>query len=331
MYDRRLARSSFSDHASVALLALLSVAAVAVLGFVFLSGAPDVSAASGYRAEKHPQMRWAACNRNARSAGPSTFTPLSDSAARALVTRERETRPDNARSYTLGGVAYPPTTTYVPSLTQLRRFRSARTSLGQGVLQFNPYLRYVDGRDGIRHPSTDDLIQWAAHKWGIPENWLRAEYVQESYWSSYQLGDETTVSRSDYSRYPLQSRVPGQLKVYQSLGITQVKWDPSGSVGAGTEPLRWESMAFNIDYQAATVRFFYDNPDRARSAWGDSTYVPCQKWNSIGGWFFPYPWNNAGQANYIHEVQANLAKTAWRSSAFLNWTPPALPPGIKLR
>ena len=35
-------------------------------------------------------------------------------------------------------------------------------------MQFNPYLQYVDGRDGMTDPSTDDLIQWAAHKWGIP-------------------------------------------------------------------------------------------------------------------------------------------------------------------
>lgn len=313
------------------MLALVSVAAVAVLGIVFLSPASDVAAASSYRPEKHPQTSWAACNRRSRSDGPSTFKPLSDRAASALVTHEPETRPDNAKSYTLGGAAYLSTTTYVPTRTQLNRFRSAKTSLGQGVLQLNPYLRYVDGRDGLHNPSTDDLIQWAAHKWGIPEDWLRAEYVQESYWSSYQLGDEATVSPSVYDRYPLQARLPGQLKVYQSLGITQVKWDPSGSVGAGTEPLRWESMAFNVDYQAATVRFFYDNPGRARSAWGDSTYAPCQKWNSIGGWFFPYPWNNAGQANYIRQVQANLAQTAWLSSSFLNWTPPTLPPGIKLR
>jgi hypothetical protein len=261
---------------------------------------------------------------------PSTFRPLSDRAAAALITHQQETRPDNARSYTLGGVRYPSTTTYVPTDAQLRRFRAARTSLGQNVLQFNPYLRYVDGRDGLHNPSTDDLIQWAAHKWGIPENWLRAEYVLESYWSSYQLGDLETVSRSDYERYPLQARVPGRLQVYQSLGITQVRWAPSGWVGAGTEPLRWESMAFNIDDQAATVRFFYDNPGGARTLWGDSTFRPCEKWNSIGGWFASYPWRSAGQASYIREVQGDLADTAWRSASFLNWTPPTLPPGIEL-
>jgi hypothetical protein len=284
-----------------------------------------------YRTERHPRTQWVACNRNARSKAPSTFKPLSDRAAAALVTREPETRPDNARGYTLGGVSYPATTVYLPSNAQLRAFLSAKTSLGQPVLQFNPYLRYVDGRDGMRDPSTDDLIQWAAHKWGIPEDWLRAEYVQESYWSSYQLGDEETVSASLYRRYPLQARVPGHLEIYQSLGITQVRWDPQGDFGAGTEPLRWLSMAFNVDYQAAMVRFYYDNPQEARTAWGDSTYVPCQKWNSIGAWFNAYPWSNAGQASYIRDVQANLADATWRSGTFLSWSPSSLPPGIRLK
>jgi hypothetical protein len=311
-------------------LAFVTALAIVILAIVLLTRASGVAAALRYHPEKHPQNTWAACNRNAHRKAPSTFKPLSDRAAAALVTHQPETRPDNAKSYTLGGVRYAPTTTYVPRESQLRRFRAASTSLGQNVLQFNPYLREVDGRDGLRNPSTDDLIQWAAHKWGIPENWLRAEYTLESYWSSYQLGDPEPVSRSDYMRYPLQSRVPGRLEAYQSLGITQVRWAPSGWVGAGTEPLRWQSMAFNIDYQAAMVRFFYDNPGGSRTTWGDSTYTPCQKWNSIGGWFASYPWRSAGQAKYIREVKTNLADTTWRSASFVNWTPPTLPPGIKL-
>ena len=35
-----------------------------------------------------------------------------------------------------------------------------------------------------------------------------------------------------------------------------------------------------------------------RSNWGDSTYVKGDPWLSIGGWFNPYPWNNAGQQTY---------------------------------
>jgi hypothetical protein len=231
----------------------------------------------------------------------------------------------------IAGKLYASPNDYVPTAAQLRTFRHSRTSAGQLVTTFNPYFRYVDGLDGMHNPSTDDLIQWAAHKWGIPEDWLRAEYVQESYWSAYQLGDLTAVSSTDYKLYPPQSRIPGRLDVYQSLGITELKWRPDGSVGAGTEPLRWQSTAFNIDYQAAMVRFYYDNPEGARTAWGDRTYTPCQAWNSIGGWYEPYPWRNAGQEYYVSEVQQQLSSRAWTSGSFVDWTPPTFPPGIRFK
>ena len=304
--------------AVLVLLGVLVAAAVVI-------GASRSTAKRRSYAEHHPQTTWVACNRNARSHKPSTFTPLSDAQAAALVTREPETRPFNSRPYSIGGRRYPAANDYIPTTSELRQFRSARTSSGQPVLQFNPYFRHVDGRDRLRDPSTDDLIQWSAHKWGIPENWLRAEYVQESYWNEFALGDEHTVPQSWYDLYPLQARVPHGLDVYRSLGITQVQWAPDGSLGPGSDPLRWESTAFNLDYQAAMVRFYYDNPGGARSAWGDATYAPCQPWRSIGGWFRPYPWGNADQASYIRNVRRDLADRKWSSASFEAWSPSSFP------
>ena len=209
------------------------VALTAAIGGLAVSDARPASAPSAhYSREGRPQTAWAACNRNARNKQPSTFTPLSDAKAAALVTPEPETRPYNARPYTILGKRYPAANDYVPTAAQIRRYRDSRTSSGQALLKFNPYTRYVDGRDGMRHPSTDDLIQWAAHKWGIPENWLRAEYVVESYWNHFNLGDDTKVSSRWYPLYPYQSRIPHTSNVYQSLGITQVRWAPDGSLGA---------------------------------------------------------------------------------------------------
>lgn len=311
---------------------LLPLVAVLALVAILLQRGTGVARPVHARlqAEAHPQTQWARCNRNALTGGTPTFSPVSDRAAAALVTHEPETRPDNAKRYSINGVTRVATNFYVPTKAQLAKFRSAKTSLGQPVLQLDPYLRYVDGHDGLRHPSTDDLIQWGAHKWGIPENWLRAEYVLESYWNSWMRGDLTPVSAADYDNYPVQSRVPGTLQVYQSLGITQVRWSPTGEFGAGTDPLRWLSTAFNIDFQAATVRFFYDNPYNARKSWGDASYRSCQQWNSIGGWFSPYPWSNPGQAQYISNVKKNLATTIWKSSSFLDFHVP-IPSGIKLK
>jgi hypothetical protein len=323
-WGRRRSPRILSGWKLIALVALVAVGCAAVV-------ASNSSAKRAGIRELHPQTAWAACSRAARRGGPSTFTPLSDAAAAALVTREPETRPFNDRPYSVDGTRFPAANEYVPINAQLERFRRSRISSGEAVLKFNPYFRYVDGRDGLHDPSTDDLIQWSAHKWGIPENWLRAEYVQESYWDQFWLGDEGTASTAWYDLYPPQARVPHSLEVYRSMGITQVQWKPDGSVGPGSNPLRWESTAFNLDYQAAMVRFYYDNPDGARSAWGDTTYVPCQPWRSIGGWFRPYPWGNADQAGYISNVQRDLADREWASSTFTSWSPSSLPPGVKFR
>jgi hypothetical protein len=230
------------------------------------------------------------------------YTPLSDAQAAADVTSAPENRPANT-----------PEDEEMPSAAALQAFYGTRNNNGQTVVQANPYDAYVTGH---YTGTTDEIIQWAAWKWGIPADWLRAEYVQESRWNMSQLGDEATVSPTEYQEYPAAARIAGTDEVYQSMGISQIKWTPDGSVGAGTEPLRWQSTAFNVDYQAAQIRFYYDNPDGLRSAWGDSTYAPGNAWDSLGGWYSPYPWLNAGQLAYVAEVQAHLAARTWAQPGF---------------
>ena len=177
---------------------------------------------------------------------PPGARPLSDSQAAALVTRQPENRPGNAAA-----------NDYVPTNVQLAAFHAARERR-RADGDFNPLTEYVTGRPGLEDSSTDDLIQWVSHKWGIPTNWIRAEMVVESSWNQAQLGDRAVVGEALYRSYPERSRVAGTDSVYTSLGIAQVKWLPEGSVGIGTEPLRWESTAFNLDDDAATLRYYYD-------------------------------------------------------------------------
>jgi len=227
--------------------------------------------------------------------------PLSDAEAAAEVTDVPEQRPGNAQA-----------NDYVPSDAQLAAFRGARDSSGQTNEQSNPLLAYVTGRPGLRHPSTDDLIQWVSHKWGIPTDWIRAEMVVESGWHQSQAGDEAAVSPAWYAAYPAFARVAGTRVVNESLGIAQVKWRPDGSVGAGTEPLRWLSTAFNLDYYAATVRFFYDG----YCHWCSAGYSAGQSESSVGAWYSPSPWNNSGARQYIAAVASALSAGAWAKTGF---------------
>jgi hypothetical protein len=223
-------------------------------------------------------------------------TPRSDVRAAARVDREPENVRGNARR-----------NRYVPSRAQLAAFRAAGNDAGETTMEANPLTQYVTGRPGLRHPSTDDLIQWVSHKWGIPTDWIRAQLFVESHWRQTHLGDLRPVPPSWYGSYPAFSRVPRSNRVYQSLGIAQVKWRPDGSVGAGTEPLRWKSTAFNLDDYAATIRYYYDGA----CDWCTPGYGAGQAWNSVGAWYSPNPWANADALRYVRKLRHVLKDRAW--------------------
>jgi len=229
------------------------------------------------------------------------FRPLTDSQAARRVHSAPENRPGNRAA-----------NAYMPSPDELRQFHRARDDHGERERSRNPYLAAVTGHFA---GTTDEIIQWAAHKWGIPADWLRAQYVVESWWRQSDLGDLETVTPNEHAQYPAFS-CPSETQCYQSLGIAQVKWLPDRSQGAGTEPLRWQSTAFNADYQAATVRFYYDDPHRRRSAWGDSSYRRGSPWLSIGGWYEPYPWGGHAQREYAHRVRHVLTTRRWAHRGF---------------
>jgi len=185
---------------------------------------------------------------------------------------------------------------YRPSAAELEAFRHGqRDAYGRDAVEYNPLAARVTG--GFTG-STDEILQWAAHKWGIPENVVRAVATTESRWRMSQLGDRQAVR--DPSRYPARSRVPGTSDVYQSLGVMQVRWTPEG-LHPGTEPLRWKSTAFNVDYWAAVVRYYFDG----RCDWCGAGYGPGQAWASIGAWWSPSPWN--ASAGYLRRVRTQLA------------------------
>jgi hypothetical protein len=239
----------------------------------------------------YPQTTWA----------PVGTNPLSDSQAAALVTDEPEDRPENTEA-----------NNYRPSDTELSAFFGSQDPNGVTPVEYNPLARYVTGRPGLSNPSTDDLIQWAAHKWGIPEDLVRAQMVIESSWRQSQLGDRATVPPSWYGQYPPQARIAGTSDVYQSMGISQIKWQPDNPLHTGTEPLRWKSVAFNLDFYGATVRYYYDG----LCSWCSPGYSAGQELNSIGAWFNPHPWLNAPQLSYIARVTASLADRTWEDPGF---------------
>jgi hypothetical protein len=224
---------------------------------------------------------------------PGTYKPaMSDQQAALQVTLTTEAVPANTAA-----------NDYVPTASELAAFHSAT--------QFNPLTQYVDGLDGISNPSTDDLIQWASHKWGIPTSWIRAQIRQESDWRQSQLGDELSVSPALYAQYPAAEQTTGD-QVYTSMSLAQIKWEAgvTNLPGQGAPYVRIESSAFALDLYASYLRYYYDG---GPSDWLVGTQPAGDAWDSVGDWF--EPGSPSAHASYVSEVQAHLTAQDWPWSA----------------
>ena len=165
----------------------------------------------------------------------------------------------------------------VPSAGELAEFRSAARV---------PYNGPVTG---AFTGTTDEIIQWAAWKWGIDEDVLRAQAVVESSWVQSAVGDEG-----------------------RSFGLFQIK----STLHVGTLPLSRDSTAFNADYYGAQLRYCLDGHvtwlntvERGRD------YGPGDLWGCVGEWYAGR-WYTPAANGYIDEVKNTLAAQRWTQPGF---------------
>lgn len=225
----------------------------------------------------------------------------------ASIPSTPETRPDNV-----------PFNHTKPTVAQLLGFYK------HPVFGANPPASDFFRVDGHYTGSTDMILRWAACKWGIDEDVMRAQAWTESKWR--QGGPNPGDGGGD--KRLLQSQcVQGGFTAlwnfgcsnccYQSWGILQTKvyyaW--------GTWPMIKDSTAFNADYRGADQRACM-NGDYANyfasAAQQPNTYaidivssnVQRILWGCIGmhysgGWYTP------NSLRYIGEVQGYLKTKPW--------------------
>jgi hypothetical protein len=178
---------------------------------------------------------------------PPGSPPLTDAQAAACVTPSGENRPQNAAP-----------NAKAPTAAELAAFHGAEDAYGRTPAEYNPDFAYVTGggaRYGLR--STDDLIEWAAYKWGVPEDMVRGQMIMESGWSMLQKGDRRDWATPVASLYPAPAVIDAD-SVWESLGIAQIRWRHTVPWNPGVEPLRWQSTGFALDYSQALIRYYYD-------------------------------------------------------------------------
>jgi autotransporter family porin len=153
-------------------------------------------------------------------------------------------------------------------------------------------MPYAFGVNGRFRGTTDEIIQWAAYKWGIDVDVMRAVAVVESWWHMSAVGDNG-----------------------DSFGLYQVR-RPFHCLGECTIARRF--TAWNADYYGGIIRAYFDGQmpwlntvERGRE------YVPGDLWGSVGAWFSGRWWTGPA-ANYISVVQQRLAERTWRQGFFID-------------
>jgi hypothetical protein len=201
-------------------------------------------------------------------AKPVGFGPLSDGNAAAQVKRSRwEPRPANAVA-----------NRRVPGAALLRKWRR-RSEM--------PYAGRVTGRF---RGTTDEIIQWAARKWGFAPNLLRAVAVVESWWRQDAIGDGG-----------------------DSFGLFQVR-RPYHCWGRCRIARRF--TAFNADYYGGILRAYLDGTQRwLNTVERGRPYRAGDVWGSVGAWYSGRWWTPESVA-YMERVREELRRRTWRRDFF---------------
>jgi hypothetical protein len=156
-----------------------------------------------------------------------------------------------------------------------------------------------DRVDGDFAGTTDEIIQWAACKWGIDEDIVRAQIVKESYWHQSANGDGG-----------------------ESWGLGQVRQPYHQSAFEFASVNARNSTAYNLDYTYANWRECYEgvltwlNSTNERNG----TYGPGDVWGCIGVWFSGrWYWNNDAYLNQPGDsVRWHYDNRTWLKPEFVN-------------
>ncbi len=152
--------------------------------------------------------------------------------------------------------------------------------------------------DGDFSGTTDEIIQWAACKWGIDEDIARAQVIKESYWYQSTNGDGG-----------------------ESWGLGQVRDTAHQSAFQYPSVNARNSSAYNLDYTYASWRACYEGVyDWLNQFPRGRDYGPGDEWGCVGLWFTGR-WYNGDDA-YLNQpgdsVRWHFENRTWETPQFIN-------------
>jgi len=194
--------------------------------------------------------------------------------------------------------------------------------------------------------TTDENIQWAACKWGISDNLLRAFAVRMSTWYQYEIypngtcvltfgcGDLLTapdratrkycagISQAghDYERDFGAGRCPKTFSIVGVMSWQDPSWGRPPGQQNGTFPFVRDSTAFALDYLASYLRGCDEGWVHWLSNTGAETYSPGDIWGCVGS-LYAGAWHTKSAVRFIADVSDHLRSRTWLSPAFAEFKP----------
>lgn len=187
--------------------------------------------------------------------------------------------------------------------------------------------------------TTDEIFQWAACKWGIADNVLRAVAVRESTWYQYEVypsgrcvtdwgcGDfvdtATAATRTFCSAISTQGHdyqadygaglCPETFSIAGVMSWQNPDWGRLADNQNGTFPFNRDSTAFAVDYLAANLRGCYEGWSPWLDDAGPAPYSAGDLWGCVGNWYAG-EWRTERALGYVHRVRTELRRHTWLQS-----------------
>jgi hypothetical protein len=162
--------------------------------------------------------------------------------------------------------------------------------------------------------TTDMILQWAACKWGIDEDIVRAQAALESWWRQSAKGDwGKLVDRCPPGYGPgVDDPTDHPDECPESWGILQTRFPYERSAWPGMA----DSTAFNADTAYAIWRACFEGYEvwlnHVDRGWD---YAPGDVWGCVGRWYAGR-WHTSEAETYINRVKRYLDSRIWESPDF---------------
>lgn len=266
----------------------------------------------------------------------TTSLPSGPTCARLVRRSSWEPRPENyAQNHTKPD----------PAAVARSLVARPRTAAGTYKAKWDSWL--LPRVSGQFSGTTDEILQWAACKWGLPDNLLRAVAVRESTWfqglhyadgscywnrgcgDSFRAPDRASQiycdnlarfghdyqaeTRSTDGATPYVPQAGMCPRTFSILGVMSW-WDPAWGFNwpanqNGTFPFARDSTAFAADYYGAAIR-------GCLNGWqGTAHFTSVDLWGCVGLWYSG-KWHDPKADAYARRVRNELAKHTWLRASF---------------